>query len=142
MAGSESPDAVGLDTSVVVRVIAGEPRAQAARAMECLAGLATQGRPAIVSDLVVAEAYFALHSHYYVPKREAVRALSRFLGSGLVSPEPGASAPQALADALASATKPGFVDRLIHSQYMKTAGGLATFEKASGKLEGAVVLKA
>ena len=110
--------------------------------MQFLSELLAEGRRAIVSDLVVAEAYFALHSHYDVPKKEAVRALSDFLGSGLVSPEPGGSAPQALADALTSATKPGFVDRLIHAQYAKTAGRLVSFERAAAKLEGAVVLKA
>ena len=142
MAGSESPDAVGLDTSVVVRLIAGEPPVQTKRAVRFLEELAAQGRTAVVSDLAVAEAYFALHSHYDVPKKEALRALARFLGSGLVSPEPGGSAPQALADALTSATKPGFVDRLIHAQYAKTARGFVSFERAAAKLEGATVLKA
>ena len=142
VAASRSPVAVGLDTSVVVRLLRGEPRAQMERALRFLEGLFAEGRRATVSDLVVAETYFALHTHYGVPKTEAVRTLAEFLRSELVDPEPDGSAPEALDAALASSQKPGFVDRLIHAQYMRTAGGMASFEKASGKLEGAVVLKA
>jgi predicted nucleic acid-binding protein len=133
---------VGLDTSVVMRLLRGEPRAQMERALRFLDELLAQGHRAVVSDLVVAETYFALHTHYGVPKNEAVRTLAKFLRSGLVAPEPGESALEALDAALASSQKPGFADRLIHAQYMKTAGRMASFEKAAAKLEGSVVLKA
>ena len=142
MAASRSPAAVGLDTSVVMRLLRGEPRAQAERALRFLDELLAEGRRATVSDLVVAETYFALYTHYEVPKKEAVRALAEFLRSDLAVPEPGGSALEALDAALASSQKPGLVDRLIHAQYMKTAGAFASFEKAARKLEGAVVLKA
>ncbi len=134
--------AVGLDTSVVVRLLTGKPPAQTRRAVRFLEELVAQGRTAIVSDLVVSEAYFALQAYYVVPKREALRTLSEFLRSDLVTPEPGGCALEALDAALASSQKPGFVDRLIHVQYMKTAGGFVSFEKAARKLEGALVLKA
>ena len=131
---------VGLDTSVVLRLVTGEPRAQAERALRFMRDLLAEGRGAVVSDLVIAEAYFALQAHYSVPKKEALRALARFLGSGMVSPEPGASAPDALREALSSASKPGFVDRLIHVQYAGSGCGLASFERAAAKLGKAIVL--
>ena len=133
---------MGLDTSVVLRLLTGEPPAQAKRALRFLDELLAQGGKAIVSDLTVAETYFALQAHYRVPKKETVRTLSDFLSSGLVAPEAGASALEALSAAATSSQKPGFVDRLIHAQYIKMAGGIVTFERAAGKLEGAVVLKA
>ncbi len=141
MAASRSPAAVGLDTSVVMRLLRGEPRAQAERALHFLGELFAEGQKATVSDLVVAETYFALHTHYNVPKKEAVQTLSEFLRSGLVALESGGSALEALSAAATSSQKPGFVDRLIHAQYLKTAGGMISFERAGAKLEGVVVLK-
>ncbi len=125
-----------------MRLLRGEPRDQAERALRFLDELLAEGRRATVSDLVVAETYFALHTHYGVPKTEAVQTLAELLRSELVAPEPGGSALEALDAALTSSQKPGFADRLIHAQYMKTAGGMASFERAAGKLEGAVVLEA
>jgi predicted nucleic acid-binding protein len=126
---------------VVLRLLTGEPAVQAERALRFLEEALAEGHTPIVSDLVVAETYFALHAHYGVPKKEALRTLAEFLRSGLVAPEHGGGALDALDAAVASSQKPGFVDRLIHSQYMQIAGVLVSFEKASGRLEGAVVLK-
>ena len=142
MAKSKQHSAVGLDTSVVLRLLMGEPRAQADRAMRFLNELVSQGKQAIVSDLVVAETYFALHAHYEVPKKEAVRTLLEFLQSGLAHPEPEGCSVNALRTSAGSSQRLGFVDRLIHAQYMKSAGGLASFEKSVGRLENATVLGA
>ena len=54
----------GLDTSVVLRLLLGQPADQAARAVAFLDELSRGGHHAVVSDLVVAEAYFALQHHY------------------------------------------------------------------------------
>jgi hypothetical protein len=93
-----------------------------------------------VSDLVVTEAYFALHTHYGVPKARALQALSDLLRSGVVSGEPGGSAVDALRAAEFSPGRPGFADRLIHAQYLKHSSRLVTFERAGGKLGGTLVL--
>ncbi len=140
MAKSERPS-VGLDTSVVLRLLVGEPRAQADRAMRFLKKLVSEGKKAIISDLVIAEAYFALQAHYKVPKKEAVRTLLEFLQSGLAHPEPKGCSVGALEASAKSSQKLGFVDRLIHAQYIKKAGGLVSFEKAVGRLENAAVLR-
>ncbi len=141
MAGS-SLAAVGLDTSVVMRLLVAEPESQAERARAFVVELNGLGQTAIVSDLVVAEAYFALHTHYSVPKREAVAALLRLLCSPSVELEPGGNAVAALEAALAGSSRPGFVDRLIHAQYDRIGVRMASFEKASKKLAESILLEA
>lgn len=128
----------GLDTSVVLRLLLAQPADQAARAVAFLDELSQSGHRAVVSDLVVSEAYFALQHHYGVSKRDALRGLRRLFASGEIKPL-GAAAEVLAADGLASA-KPGFVDRLIHGAYAASSAGMATFEKAGGKLDGTRVL--
>lgn len=128
--------AFGLDTSVVVRILVGEPADQAAAALEFIQSAAAANHPCRVSDLVVAEAYFALHTHYHVPKPEVITTLLSFLTSNQV--EPTEHALRALRSARGASSKPGFVDRLIHDNYRPAR--LATFEKAAARLPGAVLL--
>ena len=142
MADPEPSSTVGLDTSVVVRVLTGEPPAQAERARGFIWELHRRGRRAIVSDLVVAEAYFALHAHYGVPKRKAIEALLALLDAGVVLPEPGGRSVDVLRAMTAASGSPGFVDRLLHAQYLRAAGQVASFERAFRKLPNTVVLEA
>ncbi len=141
MASSDSPPTVGLDTSVVLRLLTAEPAHQADVALAFLKEIKAAGRRALVSDLVVLEAYFALHAHYQVPKKSAVATLLEFLQSGFVEQEEKGAAVEALRSISVSSQKPGFVDRMIHAQYWKVSATLVTFEKASGKLDGAIVLE-
>jgi predicted nucleic-acid-binding protein len=129
---------VGLDTSVVLRLLLGQPTDQSLRAVAFLEEVARRGDQAVVSDLVVAETYFALQYHYGVPKKEALLALRRMLGDGEIEPQ-GVASEVLTTEGLASA-KPGFVDRLIQGAYVSTGGSMATFEKASGKLKSVRVL--
>ena len=129
---------VGLDTSVVLRLLTGEPELQARRALAELDALARSGAVPLVSDLVVSEVYFALQYHYGVPKAETLALLARFLNeSGVKSL--GASAAVLAVPNLATAN-PGFVDRLIHAEYTISAKEVLTFEKAAGRLPGVRVL--
>ena len=129
---------VGLDTSVVLRLLLGQPADQAQRAVAFLEAVARRGDHAVVSDLVVAEAYFALQYHYDVPKKDALAALRRMLADGEIEAQGVAIEVLAL-EGLASA-KPGFVDRLIQSAYISSGGSMASFEKAAGKLDSVEVL--
>jgi len=138
----EGDPAVGLDTSVVLRLLTGEPPRQADRAMELVGELRQADRPVLVSDLVVAEAYYALHAHYDVPKRKALAALLDLLESELVAPEPGGCSLATLRTAVSASARPGFVDRLLHAQYRRGQAQVASFERAFGRLDGALVLKA
>ena len=67
---------IGLDTSVVLRLLTGVPakQADAARRM-----LAASRDTVCVSDLVVSESYFGLRHHYAVPHAEAAHALAALL---------------------------------------------------------------
>ena len=129
---------VGLDTSVLLRLLLGQPADQAARAVAFLDELSRQGHRPVVSDLVAAEAYFALQHHYDVSKQDALRGLRQLFAAGEIQPL-GAVAEVLATDGLASA-KPGFVDRLIHGAYTAAADEMATFEKAAGKLKSVRVL--
>jgi predicted nucleic-acid-binding protein len=129
---------VGLDTSVVLRLLLGQPTDQSQRAVAFLEAVARRGDQAVVSDLVVAEAYFALQHHYEVPKNEALVALRRMFADGEIESQGVATEVLAM-EGLASA-KPGFVDRLIQGAYISNGGSMATFEKTSGKLKSVRVL--
>ena len=129
---------VGLDTSLVLRLLLGQPVEQSQRAIAFLEEVARRGDHAVVSDLVVAETCFALQYHYNVPKKEALAALRQMFADGEIESQ-GVAAEVLVTEGLASA-KPGFVDRLIQGAYVSTGRSMATFEKASGKLKSVRVL--
>lgn len=70
----------GLDTSVVMRLLTGDPPDQAEAAAAFLTESKGSGDRLLVTDLVIAEVYFALHSKYKVPKAEALLRLQRIRG--------------------------------------------------------------
>ena len=76
---------IGLDTSVVLRLLTGTPTAEAATARARLERAVFDREKVIVTDLVLAEAYFALHHHYGVPKDEARATLRAMIASGIVA---------------------------------------------------------
>lgn len=133
-------EAIGLDTSVVLRILTGEPEGQARAVREFLRSSSHQGKRLVVSDLVISETYFALVTHYGVSKREAMDGLLEMLERGVVHPSPGARSVDVLRTMKTSGQKPGLVDRLIHAHYASLPADMATFERASRKLTGAVVL--
>ena len=128
---------IGLDTSVVVRLLVGLPESQARVARRRLEGAVEASEPVVVSDIVIAETYHALQHHYAVPKAQARAILRRFVRSGIVRLE-----PQAGFDALEVAGGAGLVDRLIHLRYRSLGAITLTFERRQGSLEGAVRLRA
>ena len=123
---------LGLDTSVVVRLLAGVPENQARRAQERLEKALDTGTVILVTDLAIAETYHALHHHYGMPKSETRDLLERFVSSGIVRLEPESSLP-----ALAPAAGAGLVDRLIHARHRALAAVTLTFDRRHSRLEGA-----
>jgi predicted nucleic-acid-binding protein len=123
---------VGLDTSVVLRLLIGEPQLQAQAAWQAVVEIRAAGGEAVVSDLVVSETYFALQDHYAVPKREALRQLRELFESGDLVP--AGCATRVLATPRLAAAKPGFVDRMIHAGYVSNLDQMLSFEKAARKL--------
>ena len=130
----------GLDTSVVLRLITGEPETLAERAGTFIEEAVREQIPLVVSDLVVCETYFALHSFYEVPKREAIEALIAMFAEGPLTPADGPEILGVLEQSLKGSQKPGFVDRLIHARYVAAGASLVSFEKAARKLSGTRVL--
>lgn len=126
---------LGLDTTVVVRLIVGKPRAQTALARSRLEDAVAQGEPVYVSDLVVAEAYYALCYHYELEKDAAQGRLLAMLSSGVVELEPSSSLP-----ALEGARRPGLVDRLIAARYRSQGSLTLTFDRGLGRLDGVELL--
>ncbi|MEO7458267.1 MAG: PIN domain-containing protein [Gemmatimonadaceae bacterium] len=124
---------VGLDTSVVVRLLVGAPpeQAEAARRM-----LDDQPRSSCaVSDIVVGEAYFALRHHYAVPHARAVHALSALLADSRVRTT--GVARQVLAQIPDRESGAGLMDRLIHGDYQRDDIDMLTFDRAAARLTGA-----
>lgn len=131
---------VGLDTSVLLRLLVGQPADKAQRAVRFLEALSRRGDRAVVCDLVVAEAYFALHYHYRVPKSAALGALRKMFEDGEIESSGVAADVLESGGANLASAKPGFVDRMIQANYLSSDGSMATFEKASGRLQAVQVL--
>lgn len=130
---------VGLDTSVVLRLLVGKPEEQTARAVSFLDELSCGGHHAVISDLVAAEAYFALQFHYGVSKNDALQGLRDLFDAGEIKPL-GAVGDVLATRGLAS-SQPGFVDRLIHGAYVEVADEMVTFEKAAARLKSVRVIQ-
>jgi len=125
----------GADTSVVLRLLTGEPTEACARATRRLLFEHQRKNTVIVTDLVIAEAYFAL-KHHYGAEPAAIRGmLLAMLTSGLVRAERGSAAIAILRDGAAG--KAGFVDRLIDGRHREAGAVTLTLDKAQAKLRNA-----
>ena len=130
-------NAIGLDTSIVVRLLCGEPAELTEKATRLLEESYHNNIDCLVSDYVVIEAYFVLIHHYEVPKKEAVKQLIKFLRSGMVR-----SIGKAL-DILLSFNEKGpeIVDRFIRLDYLKTTNTIYTFDKIFSRMDHVDLLK-
>lgn len=128
----------GLDTSVLMRLLTGQPAPLAVLAREYLAGVEESGSVVFVSNLVVSEAYFACQHHYRMPKAEVLAGLATLLSQPTFVVQPALLELLAI-DGLATA-KPGFLDRLIHTEYAASRLTLVTCEKAATRLSDVLVL--
>jgi len=127
-----------LDTSVLLRLLVGEPKNQAKKAEEAFDAISKAGGKAMVSDLVFCETYYALQFHYKVPKKDAVAALKNL--SQAEDIECSTIARAVLTQTNLHSANPGFVDRIIHAQYDAVGAQMLTFEKAAKKLPNTQVL--
>ena len=127
---------LGLDTSVVVRLLIGEPAGQADAARRALEG---QPRGSVaVSDLVIGESYFALRHHYRVPHGRAVTALSALLSDPRIVST--GVARQVLAQIPDRESGPGVMDRLIHADYQSDGISPLTFDRTASRIPGTRLL--
>lgn len=118
---------LGLDTSVVLRLLVGLPADHTAIARQRLEQAHADDDLVIVTDTVLAEAYHALVHHYRIEKSQARALLHRMVTSGTVIPE-----PQELVAALEPSLGAGFVDRLILNRHRSLHASTITFDRALG----------
>ncbi len=135
---SRPESCAGLDTSILMRLLTGQPAPLAEAAREYLAGIEESGSVVFVSNLVVSEAYFACQHHYRMPKADVLAGLVTLLSKPTFVVQSPLLNLLAI-DGLATA-KPGFLDRLIHAEYAANALKLVTFEKAAARLPDVLVL--
>lgn len=126
---------LGLDTSVVLRLLIGQPADLALVARQRLEQAHAESDTVVVTDLVVAESYYALVHHYRLDKDQARQLLQRMMTSGVVHCDP----PEAI-EALDAALGAGLVDRLILHRHRSLKAATLTFDRALGAA-GAVLLK-
>lgn len=127
---------VGIDTCVILRLLVGEPEAQAQCARHYVEDTFNQGAPVCVCDISIAEAYHALIHYYEVPKAKAVQSLRQLLESPMIH-----STGHALAILTEyKGTGAGFVDRLIRMSLLDDANEIITFDRSFSRLENVSML--
>ena len=121
----------GIDTSALVRVLVGEPAALSGKVRARLVKAFQQREGVVASDLVLAEAYYALKYHYGHESAEIRQAMLAMLTSGLVRPEPGSTALGVLQQPPGG--QAGFVDRLICHRYEANEWVTLTVDRAQSR---------
>lgn len=129
-----------LDTSVVMRLLTGQPPEQAQAARAFMAQTEHSGKRVFVSNLVVLECYFACQHHYGMTKATVLSGLHTLLALPTFVVHPQLRALLAM-EGMATA-KPGFLDRLIHAEATAARLPLFTFERAAVRLPNTRVLGA
>lgn len=121
----------GIDTSILVRLVTGEPMHDFDRTVAALTHRVEVEHVALfASHMVIGEAYVALQHHYGVSKPDAKTALRSVLSSGLVAPSGG----DAVLEALSAHRGCGLLDRLIVLQYGSDDLGTLTLDRKMAAL--------
>ena len=121
----------GIDTSVLVRLLTGDPEKDFAYCVSKLRALVEdQTSEIFVSNQVVGEAYIAVQHHYGVSKADARASLLDVLRSGLVAPLNGRS----VIEALNTSGGPGLFDRLIAADYSRAGLEVLTLDRRMAAL--------
>ena len=127
----------GVDTSILVRLVAREPQGDFERCVNWLGALVDERGPEILaSNQAIGEAYAALMHHYGVASTDARAGLLDALTSGLVAPLNG----PAVLEALSAASDPGLFDRLIVNDYSQAGLEALTLDRQMASLPAARLL--
>lgn len=123
----------GIDTSVLVRLITGEPAEHFEYCLSELRKLVEDhGAEIFASNQVIGETYVTVQHHYGISKADARTELSRTLQSGLVAPLNG----QAVIVALQASGGAGLFDRLITDDYSRSDVEVLTLDRRMASLTG------
>ena len=120
----------GIDTSVLVRLLTGQPPKTYVYCERQLTTLVESGTQVCASNQVIGEAYIAVQHHYDVSADDAVSGLLDVLQSGLVAPLGGL---QVIA-ALQESRGPGLFDRLIADDYSRAGLETLTLDRKMAAL--------
>ena len=121
--------ALGLDTSVIVRFLTGEPADLAEAARERIGNALQEGHELVVADMAVAETYYVLQKIYGVPKKAVITALLDLFQQPGFRPEANGIAVHALTES-ASSHAPGLVARMPQEIRAPSKAGPAAVEAA------------
>ena len=121
---------IGIDTSVLVRLVTGSPASAYSDCVRHLSSLCDQGAEIFASNQVIGETYIALQHHYGASKKHARREIHNTLTSGLVSPLVGKNA----LEALMAEGGAGLLDRLIVIDYQRAGLEPLTLDRKMASL--------
>ena len=120
----------GIDTSILVRLLTGDPSADFEYCVGMMSALVEEGGEIFASNQVIGEAYVAVQHHYGVSKADARASLVDVLRSGLVAPLNGHS----VFAALQAQGGPGVFDRLISDGYSREGLQVLTLDRKMASL--------
>jgi predicted nucleic acid-binding protein len=125
--------AYGIDTSIFVRLLTGQPAADYQATLKRLTAIrSSQPEHIFVANIVIAEAYAVLQHHYGLGKIDARTAILSVLTSGLIEPAGG----EDVLDALRATKEPGLTDRLISLDYHHQRATVLTLDRKMAALAG------
>lgn len=128
-----------LDTSALLRILTNEPRKLAANVAIRIQARQRKGDLFSISDLVLAEAYFALQYHYNFAKEDAIKTLK------FIANTPGFVVSDWTKDILSQPgldrATPGFVDRMIHGAAFASGQTMLSCEKSFRRLLNTEIVK-
>lgn len=117
---------IGIDTSVLVRLVTGQPPDTYAYCRERLNELISEGIVVTASNQVIGEAFATIQFRYGIARSDAQAGLLRALTGGLVAPQNG----HAVIDVLVASGRPGLFDRLIAQGYAQSGLDTLTLDRA------------
>jgi predicted nucleic acid-binding protein len=123
----------GIDTSVLVRLVTGQPEPDFRSCLEALRLIVEdQGGELFASNQVVGEAYVTIQHHYGVSDAETREGLIAVLTSGLVAPSNGHGVISMLEERQGA----GLFDRLIADGYSREGMETLTLDRRMSSLPG------
>ena len=120
----------GIDTSILVRLVTGDPETGFRHCVRRIGALIDEGHEVFASNQVIGEAYIAVQHHYGISKADARSALHAALRSGLVAPLNGRTAIAALE----ASDGAGLLDRLIADDYARAGLETLTLDRKMARL--------
>lgn len=128
-----------LDTNVVVRLLVADDAAQARRAEHLITTEQSQGRPILVSVLVLLETEWVLRSRYELPKERIADAFTALLETEALLIEDEDAVARALHRWRRHTA--GFADCLIAERHLSLgATATLTFDRQAAKRAGMQLL--